>query len=225
MKRILILILITIVLIFSYNTYKEYQRFHNPNNLLQASKDIDVNYFDSKVLIQYYEQLEQLNSYITMMWSVYKIDVRSPEHENAETKYAINHYYKLKAVLLKLEETLKYSKKLKLQGASNDEIENSIKGNKTLEELELQEAQEKYRNRILNTYTLSFKSKANYIALVYEVQKLLYRVGYKIVIDGLYNTETEEAMKAFEKSNELMPDGKLDLLSLELLIDQVQKNK
>jgi len=54
-------------------------------------------------------------------------------------------------------------------------------------------------------------------AIIYEVQKELNNKGYKIKIDGVYRIETLNAIKEFEKSNNLLADGLLDELTVEIM--------
>jgi hypothetical protein len=48
----------------------------------------------------------------------------------------------------------------------------------------------------------------------------LVQNGFKIEIDGLYKLETFNAIQSFETSNNLFPDGKLDLLMLNALLNK-----
>lgn len=54
-------------------------------------------------------------------------------------------------------------------------------------------------------------------AIIYEVQKKLVEQGETVRIDGVYRIETLNAIKAFEEKNNLLADGYLDELTLELL--------
>jgi hypothetical protein len=55
-------------------------------------------------------------------------------------------------------------------------------------------------------------------ALVYEIQRLLISHGEVIQLDGLFNTETFNALKSIEEKNQLFTDGKLDAITLEYLL-------
>ncbi|MBT4412920.1 MAG: peptidoglycan-binding protein [Polaribacter sp.] len=60
-----------------------------------------------------------------------------------------------------------------------------------------------------------YKGEKN--AIIFEVQKRLVTLGYNITIDGVYRIETLKAIKTFEEKNNLLADGYIDALSLELL--------
>ena len=51
MKKLLIVLIMVIVLIFSYNQYKEYQRFHPDNFNYKSSENIDLEYYNQDVVI------------------------------------------------------------------------------------------------------------------------------------------------------------------------------
>ncbi|WP_391208834.1 peptidoglycan DD-metalloendopeptidase family protein [Psychrobacillus sp. L4] len=59
----------------------------------------------------------------------------------------------------------------------------------------------------------------NYIVVqeVVEIQKLLVKAGYKIVVDGIEGPATVAAIKAFQKSKGLTPDGIVGPLTLDAL--------
>ncbi|MDG1195902.1 MAG: peptidoglycan-binding domain-containing protein [Polaribacter sp.] len=60
-----------------------------------------------------------------------------------------------------------------------------------------------------------YKGEKN--AIIFEVQKRLVTLGYNITIDGVYRIETLKAIKTFEEKNNLLADGYIDALSLELM--------
>ena len=56
-------------------------------------------------------------------------------------------------------------------------------------------------------------------AIVFEVQKRLIKLGYTVKIDGVYRIETLNAIKEFEEKNNLLADGYLDVLTLEMMFN------
>ncbi len=52
---------------------------------------------------------------------------------------------------------------------------------------------------------------------VEEVQQLLLNLGYDVVVTGYFGDKTEQALKKFQKENELRPDGKLGNQTLIIL--------
>ena len=56
-------------------------------------------------------------------------------------------------------------------------------------------------------------------ALIFEKQKLLVKSGLNIIINGLHKIETSNTIKSFELKNNLYPNGNLDFLTIEKLLD------
>ena len=52
---------------------------------------------------------------------------------------------------------------------------------------------------------------------VKELQELLLKIGYDVPLTGYFGEKTELAVKAFQKNNELKPDGKVGLTTLFIL--------
>ncbi|MCH9659469.1 MAG: peptidoglycan-binding protein, partial [Bacteroidetes bacterium] len=70
-----------------------------------------------------------------------------------------------------------------------------------------------YANPAANGLRLGEKN-----AMVFEIQRLLNSKGDSIRHDGLFSTETFSALQNFEAKNGLLPDGKLDAITLEYLL-------
>lgn len=81
-----------------------------------------------------------------------------------------------------------------------------------LKEIDVEKAVDTNVLRITNPYTCG--------ALVREVQELLAQHGYQVEVDGIYGTETETAVKAFQKDNELTVDGVVTDLVLSTLKEE-----
>lgn len=58
----------------------------------------------------------------------------------------------------------------------------------------------------------------DYSSFIFELQKKLVEKGYEIPIDGLFRDITFNAVRVFEEKNGLFPDGKIDMLTLEYLV-------
>ncbi len=203
MKAIIIVLLAIIVGIMGYNFYHSWHRFHPPNYHYVAEVEVPENHPDKSLLLDYYEAVEKLNGYVITQWSANGIDVRNPEDDHDATKAAILEYASKLA-------TVKY-----FEGQF---FENNTKV-ETPKELSAQEKRKQliekmfYINPLANEFKLGEKS-----ALIYEVQRILIEKGDTIQHDGLYRLETQTALKDFEAKNGLFPDGKLDALTLEVLL-------
>ena len=218
MKTILASILVVILLIFGINQYKDYQRFHNPNNHYQPVDGILITDFNKSLMNDYLKSITNLNGYMELQWSANGIDVRNPEKDDAKNQYASNQYNSLLSEVKFLENQLLQIEKLKNEGKSNQEIELLIKGHKTTDQIKKEKKKNTYKTTLIDLYNLKSKSFSSEETLVFEIQKLLNKKGYSIQIDGKYRKETTEAIKNFEQKNNFYPDGKIDLLTLKTLL-------
>ncbi|AUC83053.1 peptidoglycan-binding protein [Lacinutrix sp. Bg11-31] len=218
MKKILLFILAVIILIFGYSQYKEYQRFHPENANIKASENIDLNYHSQETVYNYYDALEAVNNYMQMQWSANSIDVRSPENDDAETTLAVLEYGRKVAKANYYKAILEASKTFKNKGLTNEEIKLfEIKG-VSITEHNKEEMSLKEKQLLLNMMPQKALYSGEKSAFIYEMQKLLVKKGYDISVDGVYQTITSEALKGFEEKNNLFPDGKIDLKTLDLLL-------
>lgn len=218
MKQILIVILVVILLIFGYNQYSNYKRFHSPGVDYIKDKRIDLNYHDKSFLLNYYQSIEDLNAYVRIQWVQLDIDVRNPEDNNEDTKNAVLGYTKRLGIVKFYEDKLVESSILKSQGITNKEImlfdQNGLKAKDYDQFFKRKFLNETYKS---NPEKYSLKV-GDYNSFVFELQKELVEKGYNIPIDGQFRDITFNAIRAFEEKNGLLPDGKIDLLTLEYLL-------
>ncbi len=215
MKQIIIFLLVIILAIIGYSQYKQYQRFSLKNYEYEISDNIDLDYHDKSSLYKYYEAIEGVNTYIGSQWSANRIDVRSPKDDDAETKLAVEVYAKKLAKVKYFEAELEKSKQWKDKGLTNDEIKLFEDKGITLKDLQKAESDAKMKSMFSNNANLRLGEQN---AFVYELQKLLVKKGFDIPVDGVYKNITSNAILDFEAKNNLFPDGKIDLLTLEALM-------
>jgi len=214
MKKLIIFLLVIILFIIGFGKYNQYKRYHSPEVNYKTDKKLDLEYYNQDLVLNYYEAVEELDSYILLEWSAKDIDVRAPENDDIQTKTAVKNYSKKLAKVNYYEARLVNSFKHKEKGLSNEEI-------KFLEENGIDI--ETYRNRekfskiqsLFDPNINLYKGEKN--AIIFEVQKRLVTLGYNITIDGVYRIETLKAIKTFEEKNNLLADGYIDALSLELM--------
>lgn len=217
MKKFWVYLLSIIILILAYGQYKQYKRFSFENYEYKAKNEIDLNYHDKAFLLNYYEAIEDLNGCVITQWSANGIDVRNPEDEDEETKAAVKKYTKKLANVTFYESRLVESAKLKKQGLKGEQVKSILEDGKTLKEKE----REAYASKIMgmfNTSPNSVKLGENN-ALVFEIQKLLKAKGYDVPVDGVFKSLTSDAIMNFETKQKLYPDGKLDVFTLEKLLE------
>ncbi|MDP5106716.1 MAG: peptidoglycan-binding protein [Polaribacter sp.] len=214
MKQLIIFLLIIIVGLIGYGKYNQYKRYNSPEINYKTNKNLDKEYHNQELVLNYYEAIENLDSYTMLQWTANDIDVRTPEDDDIETKSAVEIYAKKLAKINYYEAILENSLKLKNNGLSNTEI-------KFLEENGIDLKTYQRRANFETIYCL-FDTKVNLYkgekdAIIYEVQKRLKELGYNLQIDGVYRIETLNAIKTFEEKNDLLADGFIDQLMLEML--------
>ena len=216
MKQIIIFLLVIIALGIGYGKYMQYKRYNSPEIKYQTDKNIDVSYHNQELLMNYYEAVEALDSYIMLQWSVNEIDVRTPEDDTIETKVAVENYAKKLAKVHYYEAILENSTKLKEKGLDNSEIKFLENQGIDLKTYKRKLKYSKIKN-LFNSNVKLYNGEKN--AIIFEVQKELNRKGDSITVDGVYRFETLNAIKDFEQKNNLLADGYLDDLTLELIFE------
>ena len=214
MKQIIILLLIIIASIIGYGKYSDYKRYNAPEVNYRTEAQIDVAYHDQVLLLNYNEAIEDLNSYVMLQWTANEIDVRTPEDDNLESKNAVEKYAKKLAKVRYYEAILENSLQLKEKGLSNTQIKFIEEKGIDIETYQRKLKYEKIKS-LLTTNVKLYNGSKN--AIIYEVQKELNNKGYQLTIDGVYRIETLNAIKKFEESNNLLADGLLDELTVEMI--------
>lgn len=214
MKQIIIFLLILIVAIIGYGKYNDYNRYNSPEVDYKSEKNIDINYHNKETVLNYYNSIEDLNSFIILQWTANNIDVRTPEDDDLDTKDALKKYSEKLAEINYYEAILEKSFKLKEKGLTNKEIQFIEQNGIDIETYNQKLRIDKIK-KLYNTNVKLYNGSKN--AIIYEVQKELNKKGYKIQIDGVYRIETFNAIKSFEEKNNLLADGYLDDLTLEMM--------
>ncbi|QTD37407.1 peptidoglycan-binding protein [Polaribacter batillariae] len=220
MKQIIIFLLLIIAFFIGFGKYQQYKRYHSPNVNYKTNAKIDVNYYNKETVLNYNKAIEDLNSFIMLQWTANEIDVRTPEDDDTETKVAVKEYAKKLAKVKYYEAILENSNQLKEKGLSNKEVKFLEETGTNLKTHLLKKENTVYKNNMRALFADSKKIVYNQkTALIYEVQKLLVKNGFDIAVDGIYRVETSNAIKSFEEKNNLLADGKLDVLTLDVLLE------
>jgi hypothetical protein len=201
MKAIIIFLLAVIIAIMGYNVYDNWQRFNPPNYQYVSSFEIPKDHADRALLLDYHDAVAKLNGYVITQWSANDIDVRNPESDNAITVSAVSDYATKVAIVTYYEDQLMAAKSAKVAPSKDAKKKELIK-------------KMFYINPLQNEFKLGERS-----AFIFEVQGILIEKGEAIQQDGLYRTETQSALKKFEAENSLYPDGKMDALTLDTLLN------
>ena len=199
MKQLIIFLLIVILVLIGYGKYNQYKRYNSPEVNYITDQVLYLENHNPEIVKNYYDAVENLNSFVMMQWTANSIDVRTPKNDDAETKLAIETYAKKLAYIkfLELKLSKKESAEINLNNNSKKEID-KIKG-------------------LFDPCLKLYNGQKN--PLTFEIQKRLVKLGYKIKIDGVYRFETLNAIKNFEEKNNLLADGYLDLLTIETMFE------
>jgi len=204
MKQIIIFLLIIIVGLIGWGQYKKYKRFSLSEYEYKVPDGLMSKETDKGIMLDYFEAVEAVNGYVITQWSSHGIDVRNPDKDNERTKAAVSEYRKRLA-------NVKYYEELLMSPKVENKKEEAISEEEQKNQLIRKQF---YLNPESNSLRLGDRN-----ALVFEIQKILIGKGYTLENDGLFRTETFNALKSFEERNGLFPDGKLDVLTLEALLE------
>jgi len=197
MKQIIIFLLLIILGIMGFNLYSKYKRFSLKNYSYKSLENINITKENKPILLDYHRAIQDVNGYIITQWSAHNIDVGHPKKDNGIIKAAVAQYRDKLANVKYYESLLKNTKQPKVD--------------KT-------DAKRKRLLKVLLSDTQALRiGQSN--AAVYELQKLLVKKGFDIPVDGFYKDITMNAIKAFEEKEKLFPDGKMDILTLNALLN------
>ena len=216
MKQIIIFLLVIILLLIGYSQYKQYKRFTPPEYEYIKNESIDLNYHDKSLLLDYYKAIEHLNGYVITQWSTNDFDVRNPGDDDEDIQAAVAVYNDKLGLVKYYEDQLVKSKNLKQKGLNNADIMLLEKKGITQDDLEKAESNKNIVALFKNNISQLRLGQRN--AFVYELQKLLVKRGFEIPTDGVYAEITQDAVRNFEESKGLFPDGNIDILTLEALL-------
>ncbi|MDD7914349.1 peptidoglycan-binding domain-containing protein [Polaribacter ponticola] len=216
MKQIIIFLLLIIVLLIGYGKYNQYKRYNTSEVNYKTDRKIDLEYHNKTLLLNYYEAIERVNNFTKLQWTANNIDVRTPENDDIETVSAIEKYSTKIGKVKYYEAILENSLNLKKQGFTNKEIQFLEEKGIDLKTFNKKKKFEQIKNLYDPKINL-YKGEKN--AIIFEVQKRLNELDYSIKVDGVYRIETLKAIKDFEQKNNLLVDGFIDALTLELMFN------
>jgi murein L,D-transpeptidase YcbB/YkuD len=208
MKRIIVLFFVVATMFLLYFQYAKYRKFSYPNeyDYIINTKEIDVNYHKPELVQEYFEKAVRLGNFAREQWSNYEIDVRSPEN-TPQAQNAAKLYEQMLARVKYLEAKLIASQKLKSQGYDNQAIA-------LIEEKQI--APENLKVFLLIDGKIFKKGDEN--KAIWEIQKLINQKGIKIQVDGIFNDETERAVKTIQEQAGNFPSGIMDEDFVKLLL-------
>jgi len=211
-----VVVAILFLAIYGYSKYREIQRFSPPSPYVyEISEEIDINYHNESQVSDYYHQVNDLEQFVRASWSGHKIDVLFPRENKGLDQTLAEVYTEKRAKLQLTEARLEHSAKLKALGFSNDQIRSMELTGLSPEAFRAQEAMTGF------TGLLKVGDSGQ---LVFLIQKYLDRLGYEIMLDGIYKEYTEAAIKDFQEKQGLLPTGSVDRQTLQKLYSASQTN-
>lgn len=208
MKNLFFIIVIVTLPLIAFFQFQNWRKFHPPKDYtLAPSPEIDPNYHDPEVVLNYYTSLQQAATYARYCWKEYRVDVRSDYPADSKKQQYIKTHQNYLATAQMLKQKLVKSAAWKKQGYSNEEIINMES---------LGELPEELHQLLTNKVMAKIGDKSQ---MVYQVQQELVEKGYAMPIDGVFKTETQEALKYFQRDQKLFPSGILDRITLERLFE------
>lgn len=202
MKQILIAILIAIIGLWGYSIYANGKRFKFPSEYdYTKSESIDPQYHNPLLLDEYLMLSQDIGEYARRQWRHEKIDVRQPDSQDDEEMAAADRYKRMIARADMLGTLLTQSAEWKSEGLTNDAV--ALK--------ELGEAgAESFSDQIMSSVISAPLKRGDRSQTVMEFQKLLASKGFELKIDGIFDAETEAAVRSFQNKNGLFESGQID---------------
>lgn len=207
MKKLAYLVIIVSLPVLLYFQYRSYTRFNPPEQFgFVASDSIDVNFYNPQLLKEYYKLRFEIPAFARQQWSENGVDVRYP-NSSEEAQKATEYYTNLLATAHLIEDKLKQSFLLKQKGFNNADIKKMQEQGLTAESYKL-----------YNWQDLVGAAKGDENSAVWELQKLLRKHDHDIPQDGIFDIETENALKALQKEHGHYPSGMVEKITLPILI-------
>ncbi|WP_084147212.1 peptidoglycan-binding domain-containing protein [Thermonema rossianum] len=216
MKKVLFLLILIMLGTIGYNQYRQLRKFSPPNHYdyEAKTKSIDVNYYDMQAVERYFELCYEIGRFARQAWYNHGIDVRFPDESKPQSVQASLHYRQLLKEVKLLEARLIQSKELKSKGFDNRAIR-YIEENGIAPQLY-------HAHRLLNGKTLH---RGNEGEAVWYIQKLIAKQYKPIRIDGIFNQETEDAVKALQTKWNMYPSGIVDMDFVNKLLQNHDRNE
>ena len=211
MKKLLIFILFILLAVIIFFQYKNYSRLNPPNNYnYTLNKSIDVNYHNQALVTEYYKTSYEIGLFARNQWHNYKIDVLYKDNKSEQSLRATQVYQKMQNTVQKIEGKLTESEKLKNQGFSNNEI-------KLIEEKGLS-PKELIIHQLFESINLQFGDEG---LDVFKIQERLSHLGFEIVVDGIFNSQTKDVVTQFQQKNGIYPSGTIEKSTLLILFKDI----
>ena len=208
MKKVAVASIILLLIVIAWFEFTRFKKYNPPAQYEYIfDQGVDVHYHDQELVKLYFQQARTASTLGNEMWNTYGIDVKAPDAENSIAMNAAYEYTSLLGSVDYMGQKLLQSAKWKEQGFSNEEI-------KQMENEGISPAGLKFR-KFSGGGTLKFGDSNS---SVWELQVLLNKKGFTIPMDGVFQIETETALKEYQTKNNLFPSGMAGLPTIEMLL-------
>lgn len=200
MQKLLLIIGAIALVVIAFFQYKKARRVNPPNRFVyELNEKVDANYFDSSLLVEYYEAAANVESYVRGMWFSRGVDATTPNEGNPESVNANRYFNGMLGAIRAMEQQLLYSTELKAKGFSNAEIRKVVEQGVNPDQL---------------------RSKPQPMPAVFkvgdqgprvkEIQGFLVKMGFEIPVDGNYRQLTANAVSEFQRNHNIPVTGNTD---------------
>lgn len=208
MKNLFFLVVIITLPLIAFFQFQNWRKFHPPKNYTEIpSTEIDTNYHNPELVMKYYTSIQQAATYARYCWKEHRVDVRSDYPADSKKQQFLLTYQNYLATAQMLKQKLTQSAQWKKQGYSNEEIQKMENMGEMPSELK----------QLITNKVLAKIGDTN--QMVYHIQRKLVERGYAMPIDGVFKSETEDALKNFQRDQSMFASGILDRITLERLFE------
>lgn len=217
MKKVVRALVLIVVAIVSFVIYKSYKRANPPSDFsYKIPAQIDTNYYSKSLLNNYFDLCYELEETAQSLWYNEFINVHQKDLKEPMAMQAKRRYMQKLRFLKGMEAKLLESANLKGKGFSNYDIQE-------IERIGLSQYQKNKADLSFEESTTILAEKGQTSQFILWMQTRLNLQGADIREDGIFDTETEEAVTSFQQDNKLSPTGLMDKLTYKLLVQTQAK--
>ncbi len=215
MKKILRVLFIIVFLTITYVVVKQYRKVHPPMDFSHPiSSQVDPKYHSRNSLNTYYNLCFEVESLAQYFWFENLINILEENQHNPEALKARKNYLAKLHLLQSIESELVQSKGLKTQGYSNFDIQK-------IEQIGIRQFLQLEKEKRLEESLAVLAEKGTISRFVYFTQCQLNLFGYQIREDGIFDSETEQAVIKYQKSIQQFPTGMMDKYTYRKLVENL----
>lgn len=215
MKQIGKVVGLLIVLYLGYFGYKKYMQSQMPESaLVSISNQIDLEYHDEGLLLDYYDLTYSLNALSKKRWHTDLEDLTTSTSTQPDLVDIQSKYRRKKVLRDRIEAKLILSKTLKTEKQYDN-----------FDIIQTETRQDYKKPNVHSITNAVIYERGNVNDGVLLVQNMLSSLGYTLRLDGVYRQETENIVKQYQKDKHLIESGYVDFSTYETLIKDTRPKK